>query len=106
MEVRCCCEPARLLGTIAVPDYYADCGHINVAVAVKRTMGKIIRHPFVRFEVAKVTDRVVFSDEFLQCAEPEQICELRRMATRKALKKPHDVTMEDLRMLTGFTEAK
>jgi hypothetical protein len=109
-EVRCCCHPEKLLGTIEMPEHMLVRGKpINVAVSIARTMGKKIRHPFVRFEVAEVTDHHEFTSEFMDAVERGEIKgfeQFIRNGTRLALKKPHDVTIEDLRMLTGFSEAK
>lgn len=100
VEVRCCCEPGRLLGTLDVPEHYLERGHsINVAVSIQRTMVKTIRHPFVRFEV----------DTFTGHSQPTADMSVKDLQmTRRcylALKKPHDVTIEDLRMLVGFIES-
>jgi hypothetical protein len=104
MEVRCCCEPERLLGTIEVPEPMLTHGRsINVAVSIARTMGKEIRYPFVRFEVAEMNNSVLTSSEFDELALVKPPTSHDRWL---ALKKPHDITIEDLRMLTGFTEAK
>jgi hypothetical protein len=103
VEVRCCCEPERLLGMIEVPEHMLTHGSsINVAVSIARTMGKKIRHPFIRFEVAEMNNKVVTSSEFDELALVKPLPSHDRWL---ALKKPHEVTIDDLRMLTGFTEA-
>ncbi len=87
LEVRCCCHPENVWGTLELPEHYVERGKfVNVAVSVQRTMGTVIRHPFVRFEVDEVTVHQPVPQTYL------------------ALKKPHDVTIDDLRMLHTFRE--
>ncbi len=102
IEVRCCCHPEKLWGTIEIPEAYLEFTHINVAVSIQRTMGRVIKHPFVRFEIAEITTYDPTTPVFPITTETETSVRSRY----RALKKPHDVTIEDLRMLTGFVESK
>ncbi len=89
VEVRCCCHPEKLWGTLELPEHMVVRGQfVNVAVSVQRTMDSVIRHPMVRFEVDEVTVH-----------EPER-------QTYLALKMPDRVSIEDLRMLHTFREAQ
>ena len=104
-EVRCCCHPGRLWGTVELPGGYAVRGQaLNIAVSAERTMGQRVRRPFVRFEVDEVTTHARAEPPELPMTRAE--AEVAGRSAYLALKKPHGVTIEDLRMLHTFVEAR
>ena len=100
MEVRCCCTPNKLLGTLPVPDAAGPGARIVYQVMKPRVRvpdpgaapeGR--RPPQIAFEVTRWAERRFGRDGCVNSTEGVAL-------------KHENVTLETLRLIPGFIEAK
>ena len=104
MEVRCCCTPNKLLGTLPVPDGAGPGARIKFPL-MQHAMQMTRAESSLEFEAQRWTLAVELPPELLMYAQSAVLEKMARPDGGVALKR-EGVTVETLRLIPGFIEEK